>query len=91
MVQSKHQIEAALAAENQDIKAGRLKEESPLDLSENFRQLCEASRRGDLKTCQEKISQGANINARDRFDYTPLILVGQPPERDIQIMAAPQI
>ena len=75
MVLHKFEIEAALHAENQDIRAGRLREESPLDLSGNFRQLCEACRRGDLKTCQEKISQGTNINARDRFDYTPLILV----------------
>ncbi len=71
----KDQIEASLLEENQAIKAGKLKEDNPLDLSESFTQLCEACRRGDLKVCQETITEGANINARDRFDYTPLILV----------------
>lgn len=75
MVVAKHEIEAALHAEKQEINAGRLKEDNPLDESEEFRLLCEACRRGDDKTCQEKIQQGININARDRFDYTPLILV----------------
>lgn len=72
----KHDIEAALHAENREIAAGRLKEDNPLDYSEGFRSLCEACRRGDLKICQEQIQEGVNINARDRFDYTPLILVG---------------
>lgn len=71
----KFEIEAALRQENEDVKAGRLKEDNPLDGGEDFRQLCEACRRGDLKTCQEKIQDGVNINARDHFDYTPLILV----------------
>lgn len=30
---------------------------------------------GDLKACHEALAEGANINARDQFDYTPLILV----------------
>lgn len=72
---SKHEIEAALHAESQAISAGRLKEDNPLDLSDDFRVFCEACRRGDLKICQELIMEGVNINARDRFDYTPLILV----------------
>lgn len=71
----KFDIEAALHAEAQDIAAGRLKEDNPLDLTDTFRVFCEACRRGDLKVCQEKLSEGVNINARDRFDYTPLILV----------------
>lgn len=75
MVLKKHEIEAALASEAQAISSGQLKEDNPLDLSEDFRVFCEACRRGDLKVCQEKISAGVNINARDRFDYTPLILV----------------
>lgn len=75
MVIQKHQIEAALYAEKQDVQAGRIKEDNPLDLSDEFRVFCEACRRGDLKICQEQITAGANINARDRFDYTPLILV----------------
>ncbi len=77
MVLGKHEIEAALYDEKQEISAGRLKEDSPLDVTEDFRLLCEACRRGDLKVCQEKITEGTNINARDRFDYTPLILVSK--------------
>jgi ankyrin repeat/BTB/POZ domain-containing protein 1 len=46
-----------------------------LDVSEEFRKLCESCRIGDLKGCQEAITTGVNINARDLFDYTPLILV----------------
>jgi ankyrin repeat protein len=76
-VKKKYEIEAALATEAQAISAGQLKEENPLDLSDDFRAFCEACRRGDLKVCQEKISEGVNINARDKFDYTPLILVGR--------------
>lgn len=76
MVLRKDEIEASLAEENKLIQDGKLKEDNPLDISENFERLCEACRRGDLKVCQEMITEGANINARDRFDYTPLILVG---------------
>ena len=75
MVLRKDQLEASLHEEKKLIDAGRLKEDNPLDLSEGFTKLCEACRRGDLKSCQEMIMEGANINARDRFDYTPLILV----------------
>jgi hypothetical protein len=74
-VKKKHEIEAALAQESHQISTGQLKEENPLDLSENFHRFCEACRRNDLKVCQEMISAGVNINARDKFDYTPLILV----------------
>lgn len=74
-VKKKYEIEAALANEAKAISAGQLKEENPLDLSDAFRTFCEACRRGDLKVCQEMISAGVNINARDKFDYTPLILV----------------
>ena len=75
MVLRKDQIEATLQEEKKLIEDGKLKEDNPLDDSEAFTRLCEACRRGDLKTCQEMITNGANINARDRFDYTPLILV----------------
>lgn len=75
MVLKKHEIEAALHAENQAIQQGQLREDNPLDQSDGFNQLCEACRRGDLKTCQEKLQENVNINARDRYDYTPLILV----------------
>ena len=74
-LKSKPQIEKALYEERQDISSGRLKEENPLDLSGDFRKFCEACRRGDLRVCQEQISKGVNINARDEYDYTPLILV----------------
>lgn len=77
-IRSKHEIEAALAKESQQISTGQLKEENPLDLSEEFRLFCEACRRNDLKVCQEMISKGVNINARDKYDYTPLILVRSP-------------
>lgn len=73
----KDQLEVSLHEEKKLIEDGRLKEENPLDISEGFNRLCEACRRGDLKLCQEMIRDGANINARDRFDYSPLILVGR--------------
>ena len=76
MVLRKDEIEASLAEENKLIQDGKLKEDNPLDTSEAFQRLCQACRCGDLKVCQETITEGANINARDRFDYTPLILVG---------------
>ncbi|KAI9822939.1 MAG: hypothetical protein M1832_002964 [Thelocarpon impressellum] len=75
MVLSKDQLEARLHAEHEQILEGRLKDDNPLDVSPAFMTLCEACRRGDLKACQEMITEGANINARDQFDYTPLILI----------------
>ncbi|KAK3215198.1 hypothetical protein GRF29_19g2558151 [Pseudopithomyces chartarum] len=70
----KFEIQKALASENQAVSSGALKEDNPLDTTETFRQFCEACRRGDLKVCQEMIQAGVNVNARDRHDYTPLIL-----------------
>ncbi|KAL8664795.1 MAG: hypothetical protein Q9202_002798 [Teloschistes flavicans] len=70
----KDQLEVSLREEKKLIEDGRLKEDNPLDLSEGFKKLCEACRRGDLKLCQEIITAGVNINARDEFDYSPLIL-----------------
>uniref|UniRef100_A0A093V2P1 BTB/POZ domain-containing protein 3 n=1 Tax=Talaromyces marneffei PM1 TaxID=1077442 RepID=A0A093V2P1_TALMA len=70
----KDELEIRLHNEKKLIHEGALKDENPLDFSEGFRQLCEACRKGDLKVCQEKISEGVNINARDSYDYTPLIL-----------------
>ncbi|OKL62003.1 hypothetical protein UA08_02912 [Talaromyces atroroseus] len=70
----KDQLEIRLHNEKKLIHEGALKDENPLDFTEGFRQLCDACRKGDLKTCQEKISEGVNINARDSYDYTPLIL-----------------
>ena len=71
----KDQLETSLHNERRLIEAGKLKEDNPLDLSKPFEDLCEACRRGDLKVCQEKIIEGVNINGRDLFDCTPLILV----------------
>ncbi|KAF2447145.1 hypothetical protein P171DRAFT_453440 [Karstenula rhodostoma CBS 690.94] len=70
----KFELERALATESQAVSAGKLKDDNPLDTTETFRQFCEACRRGDLKVCQEMIQAGVNVNARDRHDYTPLIL-----------------
>ncbi|KAJ5742714.1 uncharacterized protein N7511_011115 [Penicillium nucicola] len=70
----KDQLEISLVNEKKLIKEGTIKDDNPLDLSEPFRQLCGACRQGDLKACQEKITDGVNVNARDPYDYTPLIL-----------------
>ncbi|KAL4958145.1 hypothetical protein BDW69DRAFT_114881 [Aspergillus filifer] len=70
----KDQLEISLHNEKKLINEGAIIDDNPLDLSESFRQLCEACRKGDLKVCQEKIIEGVNINARDPYDYTPLIL-----------------
>ena len=75
MILRNDQLEVTLHEEKKLIEDGRLREDNPLDLSDGFVRLCEACRRGDLKSCQELITKGANINARDKFDYTPLILV----------------
>jgi ankyrin repeat/BTB/POZ domain-containing protein 1 len=72
----KDQLEISLHNEKKLIQEGTIVDDNPLDLSEPFRELCEACRKGDLKVCQEKITEGVNINARDPYDYTPLILVG---------------
>lgn len=90
----KDQLERSLHDEKKLIEEGILKEDNPLDFSENFQRLCAACRRGDLKVCQEMIQEGANINAKDQYDYTPLILVSlhsfsnyyrHPPELDGQL------
>ena len=75
MVLRKDQLEVQLKDEHQLIESGILRDESPLDLSPEFQKLCDACRVGDLKGCQEAIIGGVNINSRDIFDYTPLILV----------------
>lgn len=75
MVLRKDQLEVQLKDEHQLIATGVLRDESPLDVTDEFQKLCDACRVGDLKGCQEAIASGADINARDYFDYTPLILV----------------
>jgi hypothetical protein len=75
LIMRKDELEIQLKDEHQLIQAGILRDESPLDNSDVFAKLCDGCRIGDLKMCQEAIAAGANINARDVFDYTPLILV----------------
>ncbi|OAA61600.1 ankyrin repeat and btb poz domain containing protein [Niveomyces insectorum RCEF 264] len=70
----KAQLEAKLKEEHELINRGVLREENPLDLSEDFNQFLEACRRGDLKQCQKYILAGVNINGKDAYDYTPLIV-----------------
>ncbi|KAF3807296.1 BTB/POZ domain-containing protein 3 [Colletotrichum gloeosporioides] len=74
MVLRKDELETQLKNENELIKSGVLREDNPLDQSTEFEAFLLACRRGDLKTCQELISAGVNINGKDRFDYTPLII-----------------
>lgn len=75
MVLRKDELEVQLKDEHQLIEDGVLRDDSPLETSEEFHKLCDSCRKGDLKGCQEMILTGVNINARDQFDYTPLILV----------------
>lgn len=74
----KDQLEAKIKEEKELIRNGELREENPLDLSPEFEEFLQACRRGDLKRCQEMISSGININGKDQFDYTPLIIVSLP-------------
>lgn len=75
MVKRKDELEVQLKDEHQLIKEGLLRDESPLDTSPEFQELCVACRIGDVKRVQQAITTpGININARDPFDYTPLIL-----------------
>ncbi|KAI9642056.1 hypothetical protein NHQ30_009927 [Ciborinia camelliae] len=75
MVKRKDELEIQLKDEHQLIKEGLLRDESPLDTSPAFQELCIACRIGDVKRFQQAITTpGININARDPFDYTPLIL-----------------
>lgn len=87
----KDQLEISLHNENKLIKEGAIKDDNPLDLSEPFRELCNACRKGDLKICQEKITEGVNVNARDAYDYTPLILVSVECERRLQSIGVASI
>lgn len=73
----KHELEAKLKDEHLLIERGILRDENPLDQSDDFYKFLTACRKGDLRTCQELISNGVNINGKDHFDYTPLIIVGE--------------
>lgn len=73
----KDQLEAKIKEENQLIRSGVLRDENPLDLSAEFNEFMQACRCADLKRCQELISWGVNINGKDQFDYTPLVIVSR--------------
>lgn len=75
MVLRKHELEAKLKDDIELVRSGVLRDENPLDLSDEFNELLEACRYGSLKRVQELISAGVNLNGKDRFDYTPLIIV----------------
>lgn len=75
----KFELEAKLRHENSLIMSGVLRDENPLDTSDDFNEFLEACRRGDLARCQELMSAGVNINGKDAFDYTPLIVVREAP------------
>ncbi|EGZ77455.1 hypothetical protein NEUTE2DRAFT_100382 [Neurospora tetrasperma FGSC 2509] len=74
MVLRKDQLELKLKDDEQLIRQGVLRNEHPFDDSPEFHEFIQACRRGDLKHCQELISGGVNINGKDRYDYTPLII-----------------
>ncbi|RDA84876.1 hypothetical protein CP532_2077 [Ophiocordyceps camponoti-leonardi (nom. inval.)] len=74
MVLPKHELEGKLGEERLMIKNGLLRDENPLDQSAEFKDFLAACRCGDLRRCQELINQGVNINGKDDFDYTPLII-----------------
>ncbi|KAJ6446889.1 ankyrin repeat and BTB/POZ domain-containing protein [Purpureocillium lavendulum] len=74
MVLRKHELEGKLGEESALIKSGVLRDENPLDQSPEFQQFLLACRHGDLRQCQELIGLGVNINGKDKFDYTPLII-----------------
>ncbi|RYP23336.1 hypothetical protein DL767_008873 [Monosporascus sp. MG133] len=74
MVLRKHELEAKLKDDIELVKSGVLRDENPLDTSDEFNELLEACRKGDLKRVQELISAGVNLNGKDKFDYTPLII-----------------
>lgn len=83
MVLRKDELEGKLGEEALLIKSGIIRDENPLDESPKFHDFLLACRRGDLRSCQELISLGVNINGKDRFDYTPLIIVTMPhPDRE---------
>lgn len=75
MVLRKHELESKLGEESHLIKTGVLRDDNPLEDSEEFARFLLACRQGDLRKCQEYINLGVNINGKDQFDYTGLIIV----------------
>ncbi|KAK3371996.1 hypothetical protein B0H63DRAFT_420484 [Podospora didyma] len=70
----KHELEAKLKEDSTLIRSGVLRNEHPVDPSQAFADFMQACRKGNLKECQELITLGVNINGKDRFDYTPLVI-----------------
>ena len=86
MVLRKYDLEAKLKDDHQLISSGVLRNEHPLDTSDDFRQFIHACRLGDLKRCQELISAGVQINGKDEFDYTPLIIVSSKVYSELHVL-----
>ncbi|KAF7549034.1 hypothetical protein G7046_g8464 [Stylonectria norvegica] len=91
MVLRKHELEGKLGEEMRLIESGELKDENPLDNSPEFNEFLTACRRGDLRMCQELIGKGVNINGKDHFDYTPLIIVRVLPLGFLDFTRGPEL
>ncbi|KAF8472625.1 hypothetical protein BDZ91DRAFT_715455 [Kalaharituber pfeilii] len=75
----KAQIITHLFAEQEHDRGSAIRAINPVDESEAFKELCEACRRGDVKTVRHLIQfGGVNVNAVDNSDYPPLTLVSLP-------------
>ena len=74
MVLNKRELKGKPNGEH-ELSKGDLRDENELDLSDDFSKFLEACRSGDLMQCQMYITAGVNVNGKDKFDYTPLILV----------------
>ncbi|KAF8453004.1 hypothetical protein BGX38DRAFT_443388 [Terfezia claveryi] len=71
----KAQIITHLFAEREHDEKPKTHAINPVDESDAFNELCEACRRGDVKTVRQLIQfGGVNLNAVDKFDYPPLTL-----------------
>ena len=66
MVLRKDELEAKLKADSLLISSGVLRNEHPLDLSQQFDDFLQACRRGDLAHCQELITAGYGKKKYDR-------------------------
>lgn len=90
MALKNRELEEALAQEKR-LDMSQLRDENPLDLSAEFAALIRATRNGNVKECQEIVNKGVNINGRDKYDYTPLILVSmlQHPREACRVSCLP--
>lgn len=88
MVLRKHELESKLGEESHLIKTGVLRDDNPLEEGQLFKDFLLACRHGDLRKCQEYINLGVNINGKDKFDYTGLIIVRLGPLVPIQLCSS---